>query len=186
MKRHALILSLVLFAGCVTIRDWRARIEKPEAEQPEPEKPKPEPPEIAAVHLDYSRDWTLRLTGTFARSGRIIQNGASLRDGLDLFWWHGGALNLRLFNAKIRFTEAFVGDGYAIPRQTDHWAQSLPVKLRTPPDELVVYYGYRERRVRIAVNGSLILDFGFEILSMPTPRRELWLVGFAGEVVITP
>ena len=164
------------------LAEWRVRIEKPETEQPEPEQPEkpPEKPEIVAVNLDYSQDWTLELTGRFKRDGRIIRTGG-IRDGIDLFWWHGATLNLRLYDQLIRFTEGRVGNDYAIHRPNDHWAQSVPgVRLRDT-SELVLEYE-AAGRVRLFANGELVLDFGFRVNQMPPVRTELWLIGFEGEV----
>lgn len=162
---------------------------EPPSPVPAPSEPEPLPPSVP-VYIDYAGDWGLTLHGRFHGAGRIIRNGddaPSMKSGLDLFWWHGDRLNLRLFIDRIFFTACRVGDGYAIVRPNDHWASTAVSckELRTKtPSMLTIEYRYSQRLVRMFVNGRGVLEFFFRVDSMPSPRRKLWLIGFEGTVTV--
>ena len=158
--------------------------------EPEPA-PEPEPlPPSVAVTLDYSKNWALTLNGRFRGNQRIIRNGEaepSVREGLDLWWWHGDTLNFRLYNGKIFFTQCHVGNPYAISRPSDHWAAtavSCKFLRQQNPSMLTIMYRYSTKRVTMFANGAGVMDFSFRVDSMPSPRRKLWLIGFVGDVTV--
>jgi len=136
------------------------------------------------VVLDYSKPWTITLTGDFRASGhdRYFQSGKTLRDGIDCWNWKG-MIAFRLYNDMINFVSAEVGT-LSTPKPPDHWAYSIPFKnlarwsgtLRIEYDPAGVCRMFRD--------GMLIGSWTFRIVKMPAVRRELWLRGFEGSVTV--
>jgi hypothetical protein len=136
------------------------------------------------VVLDYSKPWVLTLTGDFRASGhqRYIQSGKTLRDGLDVWTWHG-AIAVRLYDRQIVFTGAEVGSLSSIA-PPDHWAQTTPQRhLARWSGTLRIEYD-PAGACMIHRDGVLIGSWTFRIIKTPPIRRELWLRGFDGGVTV--
>jgi len=136
------------------------------------------------VTLDYKKPWTIKLTGDFRASGhgRYIQSGKTLRDGIDIWNWNG-RIAFRLYNELINFTVAEVGS-LSSPKPPDHWAYTTPQSgVNRWSGEMIIEYN-PTGNCKLYRNGTLIGSWGFRIIKTPPIRRELWLRGFEGVVVI--
>ncbi len=159
--------------------------------EPEPEDPPSNPQSdwaVVPVPQDWRADWRIELVGDFRRvtAGKRLMRSdwQTLRNGLDMFMWGDGRMRLRLYHQRIRFTRCIIGDGKRIGESSDHYAISEPIlkELRKGTHTLTLDYLRSQSEVRLALDGSVVLAFAFEVLSEPPRRSDLWLTRFSGQV----
>lgn len=191
----------VALLGCSTIDKWRDKVKEPippvvvEPEPPPPDPvPEPEPPEEkqppplarVPVVLDYTKPWVLILTGDFHHGwhGRYASTGKDIpRDGIDLFR-RDGVINLRLYNQRIRFTEARHGS-ISHMGTSDHWARTVKqANTARWTGKLEIHYNPHTLDCWMVRDKELVGHWKIQIVRMPPVRRELWLWGFDGTVTV--